>query len=181
MKAKATKRGLMTIDKHGNKQIAEENLEHSILQIVMKDGTSYAIDPTCAQYGYYEPVVNCGTYVNTRVDSYAHVDGSGTNFGRVKTLLLMAAGDSDLFTENVFWNNQMASAKLKDAVATWEEGQGLKVRDICKLPEAEFVVKQEHLLAMVGRVLDGFITGLRLQHEDKLTEIAAEKASERAT
>lgn len=170
----------MTVNKYGVKQIAEEKLEHNILQVVMTNGLSYAIDPTCAQHGYFEAVVHWEDYLNTRVDSFTH-NGSSTNFGRVKMLLLVAAGASPSFTENVFWNNQMASAKLKDTVMAWEEGEGMKVRDMCKLPEVEFVVKQEHLLEMVSWAIDEFLMGLRLQHKEWLNELAAGQAAERTS
>lgn len=174
VKVKGTRRGVMTVDKHGVKQKVEVTFDHNIIKVVLKDKTSYALDLTGAQYGYFEPVTNWVDYYETRVKEIVTVSGSGTNFGRVKALLVVFAGsNTESMTENVVYNNQKAALRLVPGVQAWEDRVGMKVRDICKIPEVEFAAKQENLVAMIEFVLDQFLEELRVKHAEFLSELAA--------
>lgn len=84
---KGIKRATAFCDEKGNVKDNMINFNHMVTRIDMKDGVSYILDMTGAQYGWPEPILNFTDFNENRVKSYDNPGADGQDFGVARSML----------------------------------------------------------------------------------------------
>ena len=114
----------------------------------MKDGNSYVLDMTGAQYGWHEPVMPWQLYNTSRVREINDVRpfGGTTLYWKSKTtklggLFQWSVGIAEFFAEEV------------DGAVVWWQRHNMSVGDLLRLPEHGFLKNKASLLSCVDDIL----------------------------
>lgn len=119
------------------------------MQITLKSGEVYAVDVTGAQHGYYDSVYPWDLYLQTRVRSLGEVLSSGAS----KTKYCGADRCDEPGFRGAIRTAQRGFAEIFDrAVGEWQE-KGIKVVEMLRMGEEEFVRTREELMVYVDGVL----------------------------
>ncbi|KAG4428555.1 hypothetical protein IFR05_015959 [Cadophora sp. M221] len=105
---------------------------------------SYALDLSCAQYGYYNPLVAYNDYLKDRVA----VLKLAQTLGRVKQKYNRYS-KSPLLERANFWAKEILSN-----IWQWEIQEGIRLMDVIGLPEGEYEEKRLKLLNRVAECLE---------------------------
>lgn len=131
----------------GLPRIDGTDYKHTIIRVTMKDGGTFALDMTGAQYGWSEPVTPWQLYSTSRVREIKEV----TPFGGTRVSYKRAHNDS----KHREWIHGMMEnfAEIVDhAVAQWVSGN-LSSHELLRLPEHEFQKRRASLVDAI----DGFM------------------------
>lgn len=167
---------MITIDNQGGEHDEYVEYEHEIFQVSMKDGLSYALDFTGAQYGYFEPLINWDDYCKERVKEPVSTNGSGQYFGHRKQRWEKEVMGGKSTVALIGHNNQEACQCLKYTAEAYEKMPGLTtILEMCKQPEKEFIARQKVLFQLVAIGLKGDLEQTSQLYERDLDERGGRK------
>ena len=123
----------------------------------MKDGSSYALDLTCAQHGYFEPLIPWEDYCKNRVRAFIFPHGNSNAFGQLKVSWAKKHKGKQSIAGFIYHNNEQASRHLKNLAVMCAELQSTTFKKICKMPEAQFARKRQLLLDVIEDNVKGYL------------------------
>ena len=118
---------------------------HTILRVTTKNGETYALDMTGAQYGWCEPVISWPLYNASRVRKFEEI----LTFGATRILHKARAVKSG---GQLQWNRDIKEqfAEVVDgAVDRWQKDH-ISLTELLRLPERDFQKSQASLVDAVA-------------------------------
>ena len=124
---------------------------HSVIRIRLKNGESYVIDMTGAQYGWYETTTPWDIYERNRVLSIKGVHPFGYNRHVCTNKAEELGGQAKWYHDA----DATFSRALDDIAAGWQQGN-LSLGTMLKLPDVEFGKEQAAFLESLEGSLQKF-------------------------
>ena len=117
---------------------------HEILRVDMKNGESYALDLTSAQYGFLETIVPYAEYMKTRVKEVDAHHALGSTIKLMRDDFLRS--DPDLGYK-IWTYNERFTNEINASMDHWQKHIGnLTLSAMLKLPQKEFETKRADLI-----------------------------------
>ena len=114
----------------------------------MKNGETYALDMTGAQYGWYEPVTSWPLYNASRVRKCKEDRSFGGIRDYCKSRAVKSGG-------RLQWNRRIKeqfAETVEGAVAWWQKGH-ISLTELLRLPEHDFQKSQASLVDVIADLL----------------------------
>lgn len=158
-----------TVWHHGLNGVTRNNqaFRHQFLQAQLKNGETYAIDMSGAQYGLYNAVAPMQKYRAQHIDFRKFgVRAFGHAKGDIQKLL---TGDKSVCTpttdQRVCVMHIEAAKALNHAVGMWEDG-GIKVVKLLNAPQAKFETLTKTFVETLTMRMEGCIAYLQTREAD---------------
>lgn len=160
----ATRR-VLAVDYRGRKQShIFSQRAHSVLLVALKNGESYVLDLTGAQFGWQESIMETRRYFALRASYIEGQASLGTAFAKLKPSV-----EEDMDTCAIVKNNQSPCHAFLYAVQEWERENG-SFRALCWLASDEFEVKKRSLMEVFDTTMIKFLVAWPRANDKLLTE-----------
>jgi hypothetical protein len=151
-----------THGKRDDKIFRIADLRHNALKVDLRHGKeSYVLDPSGAQFGYFEPVIPWGVYKESTIR--VHKYNESFKFGLIKDCIRSGhedwMGDLEVgSTVNLFCNLRWRAAeRLFIETMKWEKEPKISIKDMLQLPEMAFDIRRKELVEHVDAHLNAFL------------------------
>jgi hypothetical protein len=137
-----------------------EDFDHQVLKLTMNGtGEQYVLDLSGAQYGWYEPIIAWGEFVQSR--ARAMVQPGTQSFGtrREKFLSKRTGKDQEAIIAKI---NGTLSPELKRLTQEWEKQHNLTVEKALRLGDEAL---KESRKGLVNHIKLGLLNSLRVLRE----------------
>lgn len=117
----------------------------------MKNGETYAVDMSGAQYGWHECITPWQSYNSSKVRKIRDV----SPFGRTKVFCKMRADNMGTQQQWIHGMQENFTRCMNDVVAAWQMSN-IPCADLFRLPEHDFQHRQASLLYCVDELLQRY-------------------------
>jgi hypothetical protein len=137
-------------------------ITHEMWKLTLRSGEEFAVDISCAQYGYSEPVMEWNEYANLRIFSRRFGSGAPT-----RNALNILDVDEYSLEKVFFFLNKMGQGKdrkraqamdtleaMNIIMLEWQTDEKMSIRALLKLPEKGFQRRKADMVNYLDWKLD---------------------------
>jgi hypothetical protein len=142
-----------------------EDFDHQILKITMNStGEEYVLDLSGSQYGWHDPIIAWGEFVQSRLRAMCHPGIQSFGTRREKFLSKRTGKDQEAIIAKI---NGTLSPELMRLTQDWEKKQNLTVEKTLRLNDEELKEIRKSLLNHIRLGLVDCLKNLENQIPDR--------------